>query len=182
MEKIYGWKEVTKEALPTFENINDADEKWLWGMLRENLDETEIEYTDIENKIKQLYGSQLTKKYPNQGTEFIKYDQKSNKYVISQTTLDAIKDAYLLDKIEKNKSGYTVQIVEYLVDYTDSENDKVLIKNLNEEIIYELTEEEATDGNVTKIVKENIDKFTKKKVTLQKENENIIIKKVEKEK
>ena len=30
ISKIYMWKEVTNEALPTFEDINQADEIWIW--------------------------------------------------------------------------------------------------------------------------------------------------------
>ena len=37
MEKIYGWKEVTEEALPEFNDINSANQKWIWGIVRENL-------------------------------------------------------------------------------------------------------------------------------------------------
>lgn len=29
ISKIYMWKEITKEALPTFENINNANELWV---------------------------------------------------------------------------------------------------------------------------------------------------------
>lgn len=180
IEKIYGWKEVTGEALPTFDNVNNANEKWIWGIVRENIDGLEIEYEQIEEKSKELYGKDLNKEYPKEGTEFIVYDEQTQKYKINETTLDAISDSYLLNKIEKDKNGYVVEIVEYLVDYTDSENGKVVIKNLNEDKIYELTEEEATDGNIKKVVKENMDKFSKKKVTLEKE-ETVVVKKVEKE-
>ncbi len=181
MGKIYGWKEVTNEALPEFDNINNADEKWLWGTVRENIDGYEIGYEDIENKRKELFGNEMTKEYPKDGTEFISYDKESKKYIINEITLDAINDSYFLNKVEKTKNGYTVEIIEYLVDYTNSEKDSIEIKNLKEETIYKLTEEEATEGNITKVIKENLDKFNKKKVTLEKENEKIVVKKVEKE-
>ena len=107
--------------------------------------------------------------------------QENQKYLVNEITLDAIKDSYLLNKIEKSKNGYIIEIVEYLVDYTDTENNKVVVKNLNEDKIYELTQEEGTQSNIKKVVRENIEKFTKKKVSLEKENEKIVIKKVEKE-
>ena len=28
------WKEITKEALPTFENINNANELWVWEVIK----------------------------------------------------------------------------------------------------------------------------------------------------
>ena len=38
ISKIYMWKEITKEALPTFENINNANELWLWEVIKKNLE------------------------------------------------------------------------------------------------------------------------------------------------
>ena len=38
ISKIYMWKEITKEALPTFENINDASELWIWEVIKKNLE------------------------------------------------------------------------------------------------------------------------------------------------
>ena len=35
ISKIYMWKEITKEALPTFENINNANELWVWEVIKE---------------------------------------------------------------------------------------------------------------------------------------------------
>ena len=179
--KIYGWKEITNEALPEFDDINNAEEKWIWNSIRENLSDFEVEYDQIENKIKDLYGTNLKKQYPKEGTEFIKYDEENKKYRINEILLDAVKDSYLLNKIDKNNNGYTVEIIEYLVDYTNEDDGKIIIKDLNEKIIKELTTEEATESNIKKIIKDNIDAFNKKKITLEKENENIIIKKVEKE-
>ena len=42
IEKIYLWKEVTKEALPTFSDINQANDKWIWEVVKNNLDDYEI--------------------------------------------------------------------------------------------------------------------------------------------
>ena len=179
IEKIYGWKEVTNEALPEFDDINNADEKWLWGTIRENIDDYEIDYQTIENTKKELYGNNLSKEYPKEGTELISFDEQSGKYEVKEITLDAIKDSFFLNKIDKTKEGYTAEIVEYLVDYTNSDDGKIQIKNLEDEKIYDLTEEEATDGNIKKVVKENMDKFTKKQVILEKEEEKIVVKKVE---
>ena len=179
IEKIYGWKEVTNVALPEFSDINNADEKWLWGTVRENIDDYEIEYEKIENIAKELFGKKFVKEYPKEGTEFIMFDEQTKKYNVKEINLDAIKDSFLLNKIEKNKIGYEVEILEYLVDYTNSDNGKIIIKNLKEEIIYELTQEEATEGNIKKVVKENTNKFEKKRILLEKENEMIFIIKVE---
>ena len=181
MKKIYGWKEVTNEALPEFDDINNADEKWIWGTVRENIDDYEIEYNKIEETIKELYGKEFKKQYPKEGTEFISYDSESQKYQIKEINLDAMKDSYLLNTIEKNSDGYTIEIIEYLIDYTDSENGKIFIKNLNDENIYELKEDQVVESNLKKLIKQDISKFSKKKITLEKEEEKLVIRKVEKE-
>lgn len=181
MKKIYGWKEVTNEALPEFDDINNADEKWIWGTVRENIDDYEIEYNKIEETIKELYGKEFKKQYPKEGTEFISYDSESQKYQIKEINLDAMKDSYLLNMIEKNSDGYTIEIIEYLIDYTDSENGKIFIKNLNNENIYELKEDQVVESNLKKLIKQDISKFSKKRITLEKEEEKLVIRKVEKE-
>lgn len=175
IKKIYGWKEITDQALPEFDNINNANEKWIWGILRDNIDDNEIEYEKIEKTRKELFGNNFNKEYPKDGTDFISFDEQSGKYQVKQMNIDAINDTFLINKIEKNNNGYDVEIVEYLVDYTNSDTEKIKIKNTNDEEIYELTEEEATDGNIKKVVKENMDRFTKKQVILEKSNENIFI-------
>lgn len=181
MKKIYSWKEVTNEALPEFDDINNADEKWIWGTVRENIDDYEIDYNKIEKVIKELYGKELKKQYPKEGTEFISYDSEKQKYQVKEVNLDAMKDSYLLNKIEKNDNCYTIEIIEYLIDYTESENGKIFIKNLNNENIYELNEDQVVEGNIKKLIKQDISKFSKKKVTLEKEEEKLVIRKVEKE-
>ena len=40
--KIYMWKEVTGEALPSFNSINDANETWIWEVVKKNLEEMDI--------------------------------------------------------------------------------------------------------------------------------------------
>ena len=51
ISKIYMWKEITNQALPTFENINDADELWTWEVVKKNLEEFELSYDDIQNQV-----------------------------------------------------------------------------------------------------------------------------------
>lgn len=181
MEKIYGWSEITNQSLPEFDNLNEANTKWLWGIVRKNIEEEEITYETINEKVKELYGEELTTKYPKEGTEFIKYNEETNDYIPSEIELDANDDRFYINKITKIKNGYTAEIVEYLVDYTDSDNNNIYLKNLNGEIVEKLTGEE-TKQEVTQKVKEKIDKFTKKKATLKKLNdEKVVIQKVEKE-
>ncbi len=42
ISKIYMWQEITEEALPKFNNINDAPDLWLWEVVKKNLDDYEV--------------------------------------------------------------------------------------------------------------------------------------------
>ena len=47
------WKEVTEEALPTFKEINQAPEKWIWEAVKKNIEKYEdIKISDIQEKAK----------------------------------------------------------------------------------------------------------------------------------
>ena len=88
-----------------------------------------------------------------------------------------MEDSFLLDNIEKNKEGYVVEIVEYLEDY--SEENSVIIRNLQEEEIGRVGTNDS-ETKMQEIVKNNIDRFSKKKVYLKTENDKLIVQKVEK--
>lgn len=78
--KIYMWKEITKEALPTFENINNADDIWIWEVVKKNLEDYELTYDQIEEKAKEIFGNDLEKTFPKQGNESITYNEENDKY------------------------------------------------------------------------------------------------------
>ena len=88
-----------------------------------------------------------------------------------------MEDNFLLNNIEKNKEGYVVEIVEYLEDY--SEENSVIIRNLQEEEIGRVGTNDS-ETKMQEIVKNNIDRFSKKKVYLKTENDKLIVQKVEK--
>ena len=181
IDKIYSYKEITGVSLPIFEKIQDADEKWIWGIVRKNIDDYEINKTQIENTINNLFGRNLNKEFPNEGTELITYNEEKQKYITKELQIDAIKDSFYIQKIEKDKDTYLVKIVEYVLDYTDESGKKVVIKNLQDEVIKELNQKQVTEEIITDIVKQNINKFSKKQVTIEKEDEKLVIKKVEKD-
>lgn len=179
--KIYMWKEVTQEALPTFENINNASDIWTWEVVKKNLEDYELTYDQIQGKAKELFGSDFTKEFPKEGTEYLTYDEEANKYYATGMGLDQEEDCFLLNEIKKTENGYEVEIVEYLEDYSQEtvetdESVSIAIKNLNDEEIAKVQEEQENSSK--DIVKENIDKFAKKIVTLKQEGDNIYVQKV----
>ena len=180
LQKIYMWREITGDALPVFDNINNAPDVWLWEVVKKNLEEYELSYEQLQDKTKEIFGEDLQKEFPREGYEYMEYNEETDTYYAVGSGLDNQEDVFLLDKIQKQDKGYTVQIVEYLEDYsegyetTDAEYN-IQIKNLNDETIGEVKSTES-ETNIQQFVKDNIDKFTKKEVNLKTdENGNIYV-------
>lgn len=188
--KIYMWKEVTGEALPVFENINEAEDVWIWEVVKKNLEEYELGYNQIQEKAKEIFGQDFTKEFPKQGTENFTYDEQTDKYYATGMGLDQEEDCFLLNQINKTQTGYEVEIVEYLEDYSQENiveelqeqtgstgvSQQIIIKNLNDQEISRIDENQ--EGTSKDVVKNNIEKFTKKIVTLKKEGDNLYVQKV----
>ena len=180
LQKIYMWREITGDALPIFDNINNAPDVWVWEVVKKNLEEYELTYQQLQDKTKEIFGEELQKEFPREGYEYMEYNEETDTYYAIGSGLDNQEDVFLLDKIQKQDNGYTVQIVEYLEDYsegyetTDAEYN-IQIKNLNDETIGEVKSTES-ETNIQQFVKDNIDKFTKKEVNLKTdENGNIYV-------
>lgn len=176
--RIYMWKEITQEALPYFEDINQVNDTWMWEVVKKNLEDYEFTYEEIQEQAKDLFGENLTKAFPKEGTEYIIYDEKIDRYYAVGMGLDQLEDSFLLNEIHKTKEGYEVEIVEYLEDYSQTVDgeDTIIIRNINEEEIGKInsTEEEQ----VKEMVKNNLDKLSKKKLILTVANDKLFVKSV----
>lgn len=178
ISKIYCWKEVTGEALPKFNNINDAPDKWIWEVVKKNSEEYELTYEQIMNKAKESFGEQFLKQYPKEGSESFEYNKEDGRYIATEIQTDEEDDSFFVNKITKIKNGYEVEILEYLEDYTDYDQEKVYVKNLNEEIIKTLDTQDI-ERDTIEVLKDNTDKFTRKKLILKYNNENIFVERIE---
>lgn len=185
ISKIYMWKEITGDALPKFDNINDAPDVWTWEVVKKDLENYELTKDEIQNKATELFGNQFKKQFPQEGTEYMQYDEKLGKYISTGIELDTLDDCFYIKNIRKTKDGYEVEIAEYLEDYVNSlgvedENEiyEIYIKNLNEETIASVKNTEGETKTID-VVKENLDKFTTKTVNLKKNsNGNIYVESV----
>ena len=185
ISKIYMWKEITGEALPKFDNINDAPDIWTWEVVKKDLENYELTKDEIQNKATELFGNQFKKEFPQEGTEYMQYDEQLGKYISTGIELDTLDDCFYIKNIRKTKDGYEVEIAEYLEDYVNSlgiedENEiyEIYIKNLNEEIIANVKNTEG-ETKIIEVVKENLNKFTTKTVNLKKNsNGNIYVESV----
>lgn len=177
ISKIYMWQEITEEALPKFDNINDAPDLWVWEVVKKDLEEFELDYDQIQNKAIEIFGDNFKKQFPKEGSEYIYYDENYGKYLTTGIGLDTQDDMFYIKKINKTKDGYEVEIVEYLEDYENAmeledENEvyDIYIKNLNQETVATIKSNES-ETRAIEVVKENIDKFTTKTVKLVKNSE-----------
>lgn len=173
LSKIYMWQEITQEALPKFDNINNAPDLWIWEVVKKNLENYELTYQEIQEKAIQIFGNDLKKQFPKEGTEYIKYNEDINRYTTTGIGLDTLDDVFFVKNISKNKNKYEVEIVEYLEDYKNAmeiEDEKEVydidIKNLDEDIIATIKSNEE-ETRAIEVVKRNIDKFSSKKIVLK---------------
>ena len=180
IEKIYLWKEVTKEALPTFSDINQANDKWIWEVVKNNLDDYEISLEEANKKVKELFGKECNKQMPKEGNSSFIYNEESGKYEATGVELDNKQDTFLINNITKTKDGYQVEIIEYLINHMNENN--ITVENTNEESLGTVGNS-ANDTKIQDIVKQNKSRFIKKKITLKKESESessLVVEKVEK--
>ena len=168
------WQEITEEALPKFDNINNAPDLWIWEVVKKNLENYELSYDEIQEKAIEIFGNDFTKQFPKEGSEYIQYDENLKKYIATGIGLDTQDDMFYIKKINKTKDGYEVEIVEYLEDYENAmgledENEvyDIFIKNLEQETVATIKSNES-EMRTIEVVKENIDKFTTKTVKLVK--------------
>ena len=172
--QIYMWQEITEEALPKFDNINNAPDLWVWEVVKKNLENYELSYDEIQEKATQIFGNNFTKQFPKEGSEYIYYNEDLDKYITTGIGLDTQDDMFYIKKINKTKDGYEVEIVEYLEDYEnamgledETEVYDIYIKNLKQETVATIKSNEG-ETRAIEVVKENIDKFTTKTVKLVK--------------
>ena len=107
MDKIYSYKEITGVALPEFDSPQNADEEWFWGIVRKNIDDYEIDNNKVQDTITELFGSNLNKEFQKEGTKFITYNEEKQKYITKELQIDAIKDSFYIQKIDKQDNVYS---------------------------------------------------------------------------
>lgn len=183
ISKIYMWKEVTQDALPEFNSINEAPEKWVWEVVKKNLDiYDEILYDEIQEKAKEIFGKDFSKKFPEEGNDNFLYNPEQKTYQATSIELDSNNDAFLLNNIEKTKEGYKVELIEYIEDYSEENNIEtneeteytIHIKNTKDEEIFSVKNTEGKDKTIEQ-VKLNKDKFQKITINLKLEENEIYI-------
>ncbi len=123
--------------IPEFDDINEADEDWLWENVNQyvwnhddeyhdqNNQEYGYTYEDISKIVKILYGNNLKKKFP-EGSVSMRYNSYRNLY--GPTSFDVqFYYNYHIDGIKKSGNTYTVSLYDYVISlyfsYGDDENE-----------------------------------------------------------
>lgn len=177
IQQMYMWKEVTGEALPCFEDINQANEDWIWQVVKKNLEEYEVSYEKIQEKAKELWGENFKKEFPKEGTEYLTYREENNLYYAEEIALDQQDDVFLLNKIDKIENGYEVEIIEYLEDYSQElETNQIIIKNIKGEEVFRVGMQE--ENQIKEKIKNSVNRLNQKKLILKLENQKLQLEKV----
>lgn len=176
ISKIYLWKELTTEALPEFDNINNATDLWVWEVVKKNIEKFEVSYEEIEQKSKELFGQNFSKEFPRSGNQSFEY-KEDNIYLATEVVLDQLEDDFIISNIDKRQEEYEIEIIEYLEDY--SNEDKIIIRNLQNEEIGQVNINDS-ETNIQEIVKKNVSRFNKKKLYFKRNDNNLTIQKVKK--
>ena len=103
--------------IPEFENINDADENWLWENINQylhnnsefderNSKQYDYTYDEICQFVNTIYGPDLKKTFPT-GAEYMRYDTYHDKYGPTSYGLEYYYD-YKIENIDKNENIYTI--------------------------------------------------------------------------
>ena len=91
--------------------------------------------------------------------------------------LDQQEDAFLLNKIDKIKNGYEVEIIEYLEDYSQAiTENQIIIRNVEGQEVAKISIQE--EGKINEIVKNSTEKLNKKKIVLKLENGKLQVERV----
>lgn len=149
--------------------------------------------TSVENQVKKMFGKNIIINHQTTSTHF--YDKTAEAYIglggecnqYDYSWFQAITDV----KEEKDKVYIYVSMVSLInltdktkicYDYKSDEKDCILLSKLDKKYYTKNNKDSNNYTNIDyeKYMKDNIDKFTKYKYTFEKEDNNYIIKKLEK--
>lgn len=138
----------TDTWMPTFNNINSAEEKWIWECAYSNLFKDEkdpgmyVTKEQIEDSAREVFGENLKKEFPTEGLEFW-LEPEEDKYFVARASVEAdYYIDYIIDSIEEKDNKVIVEIVEYKYNDIWHEQNELQVFNIsfNEPITkYDLT-------------------------------------------
>lgn len=110
----------TDSYIPTFTDINSADEQWIWECAYRNLinfenlkPATTVKKEEIEKSAKQLFGDNFNKEFPKEGLEFWLEPQGNEYFYATASTEKDFYNDYVILSTESKNNLITATIVEY---------------------------------------------------------------------
>lgn len=180
VEKIYRRHEI---SIPEFKNINEAEGRWLWGIIYNNCNKSSIDmgnYTDnsvvykneMISKGRELFGESFIVTPPVEGgnINFFEYNSKHDCYITIGRGGESVIPKYIISEMDRKDDIFTVVIIEYLYDNTDfpmGEDERIYKISLNVGETKVVTFNSDEDFNVEEYVLENKEKFVQKKLKIK---------------
>lgn len=179
-----------------FDNINLADEKWIWEctykfLCKDNTFSSSIIISkeNIETVAKKCFGSDLQKEFPKEGLEYWLEPKEDGYFLAVASTESDFHNDYEILSYKKNDKNIIVDIVEYKYNeiFLGEPTKLELYKINSDEVVksYSLNISSATDiyndfllnkHNEAKIfVKENIGLFSTATITLEYDEQNDLL-------
>lgn len=173
---------ILEDVIPSFTDINEANEKWIWKCAYCNLVRNEKDTGDkvtkeqVEDSAKEIFGKDFIKQFPKEGLEFW-LEPDGNKYFVAAAGIEPdYFYEYIINSIAYKDNQVLLELIEYKTsDIWHNQTElKVLNIATNEEIKkYDLIEYDNNDyllemqENVKEFIKNNKEKFSMAKITLQ---------------
>lgn len=175
-----------------FNDINKASKKWIYS----HLDSTTTYLTEdeIKNQLQELFGNDLIIDVKNDiassdDVVMPTYDETAKKYALPTFGMDNV-PVYAINSIEMNNGEYVVNVIEYneMADLYESDNlHELIISTYDENIektwkwkeVFRVNQDTTEDEIIGEVLKRK-DEFLSYNITLEKNDNKFIVKKINK--
>ena len=172
--------------IPDFDDINMVDEDWLWLAAYFNMVRAEqdpgmyVTKAQVEDSAKEIFGENLNKEFPTEGIEFW-LEPEDGKYFVGRAGLDPdyVNDYEIID-VTTEENEIIVEIAEYKYNVLRDDNILEIMNIENNKTVAKLNREDYTktdpelfhstrlyDETIPGLVSDNIEQFSKAKLTLK---------------
>lgn len=175
-----------------FNDINEASKKWIYSHLESTA--TYVTEDEIKSQLQELFGNNLIIDVKNDiaSTDDVvmpTYDESIKKYALPIFGMDNT-PVYAINSIELNNGKYIVNVIEYneMADLYESDNfheliiskyDETIEKSWKWKEVFRVNQDTSEDEIVKEVLKRK-DEFQSYNITLEKNDNNFIVKKLTK--
>lgn len=192
------------QRIPEIENINDADKEWIYAHLKLASDRFYATEEEIDSILKDFFGDELNisvkedqKLISPQGFSWIPFYDETGEYFLPRTSSENVIH-YAINKITKTNENYVVNVIEFSRNYdllNDEECKETIICTYDASInnhfkwreVFRIETDKLQEAPnnfipsptlVDEVLKRK-DEFLHYNITIKKEDEGFIVKKIE---